>query len=53
MAIESLIVVKGKVQVGFGIETPHIGHNIVAFQGFCEMSIVVNREQSERPSKIT
>jgi hypothetical protein len=45
--------VKEKMQVEFGIETPHIDCTIDAFQGFCEMSIVVNRQQSERPSKIT
>ena len=34
------IVVKGKMQVEFGIKTPHIDCTIDAFQGFCEMSIV-------------
>ena len=47
------IIVKGKMQVEFGIKTPDIDCTIGAFQGFCEMSIVVNRQQSERPSKIT
>jgi hypothetical protein len=50
---ESPIVVKGKMQVKFGIKTPRIDCTIDAFQGFCEMSIVVNRQQSERSSKIT
>ena len=50
---ESLILVKGKMQVEFGIKTPHSDCTIDAFQGFCEMSIVVNEQQSERSSKIT
>ncbi len=49
---ESLIIVKAKMQVEFDMKTTHIGCTIDAFQGFCEMSIVVNRQQSERPSKI-
>ena len=40
---ESPIVVKGKMQVEFGIKTPHIDCTIDAFQGFCEMGIVINR----------
>ena len=50
---ESSIVVKGKMQVEFGITTPNIDYTIDAFQCFCEMSIVVNRPQFERPSEIT
>jgi hypothetical protein len=49
---ESPIIVKGKMQVEFGIKMLDIDCTIDAFQGFCEMSIVVNRQQSERPSKI-
>ena len=50
---ESPILVKGKMQVEFDIKTPDIDCTIDAFQGFYELSIVVNRQQSERPSKIT
>ena len=50
---ESLIIVKGKMQVEFAIKTPDIDCIIDAFQTFCKMSIVENRQQSERPSKIT
>ena len=50
---ESPNIVKGKMQVEFGIKTPHIDCTIDAFQGLCEMSIVVNRQQFERPSKTT
>ncbi len=44
---ESLIVVKGKIQVEFDID---LIRN--AFQHFCEMSIIVNGQQSERLSNI-
>jgi hypothetical protein len=40
---ESPIVVKGKMQVESGKKTPDIDCTIGAFQGFSEMSIVVNR----------
>ena len=39
------------MQVEFGIKTPDMDCTIDAFQGFPEMSIVVNRQQSKRPSK--
>ncbi len=40
---ESPTIVKGKVQVKLGIKTPDIDCSIDAFQGFCEMTIVINR----------
>jgi len=50
---ESPNIVKGKMRVEFSIKTPDIDCTIDAFQGFCKMSIIVNRQQSERSSKIT
>ncbi len=35
------------------MKTPGVDYTIDASQSFCDMSIVVNRQQYERPSKIT
>jgi len=50
---ESPIVVKRKMHVEFGVQTLEVYCVRDTFQHCCETSAVVNRQRSERPSKIT
>ncbi len=47
------IVVKRKMYVEFGIQKPDVYRIRDAFQGFCEISMAVNEQQTEGPSKTT
>ena len=50
---ESPAVVRRKLQVEFGKNTPSEGCITVTFQRFCETGTVEDKERSGRPSKIT